>query len=225
MRAWSILIVLFCVMCFSSITEADYQSNYVKVPQNLTKHSWIYFQGYMDDMEIYQTEPGYAGQKLVAGTRGTGTISRTQSAEVYGSTPAITDPKTGKTIYQQGDNDVLSFNEWGVISNNRAYNPTLTQNDLKNALCAKNYEVGSVFSESYSNIRQLVKDTDIYQDKRNSVYQIGSYASGTTKLGSRIQKNYNTIPIYTMGGVYEGDLNVRMTIETGDSSVLTIPCP
>ena len=77
---------------------------------------------------------------------------------------------------------MTSYNEWGVISNNKPYAIPITQNDLKNALCAKNYEVGSVFSESYSNIRQLVKDTNIYQDKNVSVYQIGSVVSGTSKI-------------------------------------------
>jgi hypothetical protein len=173
----------------------------------------MYFQGSMDDTKIYQTEPGYAGQKIVSGTRGTGTVSRTQSAAIYG----------GTTPY--GNNDSTSFNEWGVISNNKRYPIPITQNDLKNALCAKNYEVGSVFSESYSNIRQLVKDTNIYQDKYVSVYQIGSVASGTSKFGYRSQRIADTVPIGVAGGTYVGDLNVRMTVETGQSSILTIPCP
>jgi len=213
MRLLLILALLLFVMCFAPVTG----SALVSVPQNLTEHSWMYFQGNMDDTKIYQTEPGYAGQKLVSGTRGSGTVSRTQSDTIYGGTL----PGTS----HQGYDDMMSFNEWGVISNNKPYTPSLTQNDLKNALCAKNYEVGSVISESYSNIRQLVKDTNIYQDKNVSVYQIGSVASGTTKIGSRVQKNADTVPIYTMGGTYVGDLNVRMTIETGMASILTLPCP
>lgn len=213
MRAVLGIVLLFSVMCFA----IGMASAYVSVPQNLTEHSWMYFQGSMDDTKIYQTEPGFAGQKLVSGTRGTGTVSRTQSAEIYGGT-------LPGNIHQ-GYDDMTAYNEWGVISNNNPYAVPITQNDLKNALCAKNYEVGSVFSESYSNIRQLVKDTSIYQDQNVSVYQIGSVVSGTTKLGSRIQRTSNTVPIYTMGGTYVGDLNVRMTIETGQSSILTIPCP
>ena len=205
MRLLLSLVLLFSVMCFApGMTSA--------VPQNLTEHSWMYFQGYMDDTKIYQTETGYAGQKLVSGTRGTGTVSRTQSAQIYGFT-------------NNGNDDMTSYNEWGVISNNNRYTPPLTQNDLKNALCAKNYEVGSVFSESYSNIRQLVKDTDIYQDKNVSVYQIGSIASGTSKIGYRSQRTADTVPIGVMGGTYVGDLNVRMTVETGRASILTLPCP
>ena len=213
MRLLLSLVLLFSVMCFAPGMSLAL----VSVPQNLTEHSWMYFQGSMDDTKIYQTEPGYAGQKLVSGTRGSGTVSRTQSAAVYGGTL----PGTS----HQGYDDMISYNEWGVITNNKPYTIPITQNDLKNALCAKNYEVGSVFSESYSNIRQLVKDTNIYQDKNVSVYQIGSVVSGMTKIGSRVQRNANTVPIYTMGGSYVGDLNVRMTIETGQSSILTIPCP
>ena len=205
MKLLLIFVLLFSVMCFSpGVTLA--------VPQNLTEHSWMYFQGKMDDTKIYQTETGYAGQKLVSGTQGTGTVSRSQSAQIYGFT-------------NNGKDDMTSYNEWAVISNNNHYTPSITPNDLKNALCAKNYEVGSVFSESYSNIRLLVKDTNIYQDKDVSVYQIGSEVSGTAKIGSRVQQNADTAPIYTMGGTYTGDLNDRMTIETGNAAILTLECP
>jgi len=217
MRLLLSLVLLFSVMCFAS----GMASALVSVPQNLTEHSWMYFQGSMDDTKIYQTEPGYAGQKLVSGTQGTGTVSRTQSAAVYGGTLPVNDPNH----IHQGYDDMISYNEWGVISNNKRYAIPITQNDLKNALCAKNYEVGSVFSESYSNIRQLVKDTNIYQDKNVSVYQIGSVVSGTSKFGYRSQRISNTVPIGVAGGTYVGDLNVRMTVETGQSSILTIPCP
>jgi hypothetical protein len=203
---WSLILAL---MMFPALIAPGLAATTVgTATQNLTEHSWMYFQGYMDDTRIYQTDPGYAGQKLVSGTRGSGTVSRTQSAQVYGG----------------GDYDEISFNEWGVFDY-KPYTPPPTQSDLKNALCAKNYEVGSVFSESYSNIQQLVKDTNVYQDDQVSVYQIGSIARATTKIGSRVQKNANTVPAYTMGGTYVGDLNIRMEIETGNSSILTLPCP
>jgi hypothetical protein len=203
---WSLILAL--VLSCAHIAPGLAATTVVSAPQNLTEHSWMYFQGYMDDTRIYQTEPGYAGQKLVSGTRGSGTVSRTQSAQVYGGS----------------DDDMLSFNEWGVFYY-KPYTPAPTQSDLKNALCAKNYEVGSVISESYSNIQQLVKDTNIYQDDQVSVYQIGSVVRGTTKIGSRVQKSSSTVPIYTMGGTYVGDLNIRVQIETGNSSILTLPCP
>jgi len=202
-RSLILVLMLFCAIAVPG------QAATTVAPQNLTEHSWIYFQGYMDDTRIYQTEPGFAGQKLVSGTRGSGTVSRTQFAQVYGGSD---------------NDDVLSFNEWGVFTY-KPYIPEPTQSDLKNALCAKNYEVGSVISESYSNIQQLVKDTNIYQDDQVSVYQIGSIVRGTTKIGSRVQRNASTVPAYVMGGTYVGDLNIRMVIETGNSSILTLPCP
>ncbi len=123
-------LLLILAMLFSAMSLAPDMAA-VSVPQNLTEHSWMYFQGNMQDTKIYQTETGYAGQKLVSGTQGTGTVSRTQSAQIYGG-----------TYTTNGNDDMTSYNEWGVISNNNPNTP-LTQNDLKNALCAKNYEVGS----------------------------------------------------------------------------------
>ena len=107
------------------------------VPQNLTEHSWIYSQGTMDDMRIYQTVAGFHGQKLVTGTRGTGTVSRSIDAQVYGG-------------FEDGYNEIWA-NEWGVYQNRPSrYSAPITNSELRNALCTKNYEVGSVYSESYS---------------------------------------------------------------------------
>jgi hypothetical protein len=189
------------------------------VPQNLTEHSWIYNQGYMDDMRIYQTEAGFHGQKLVTGTRGTGTVSRTIGASVYGG---------WGNEYQDPNNiiDELSMEEWGVYQNKPStYTPPLTASDLKNALCAKNYETGSVYSESYSNIRDLVKDTSVIQTNQVSVYDIKSEIEGTAKIGARVQKSYSSVPIYIMGGTYMGYTNMNLQLETGNASILTLPCP
>jgi len=182
------------------------------VPQNLTEHSWIYNQGYMDDMRIYQTEAGFHGQKMVTGTRGSGTVSRTIDAEVYGG---------------WGSYDEISMSEWGVYQNkpSSTYAPSLTQSDLRNALCAKNYETGSVYSESYSNLVDLVKDTSIIQTSAASVYDISSEVQGTAKIGARVQKSASTVPAYVMGGTYMGYTNIHMSLETGNASVLTLPCP
>jgi len=185
------------------------------VPQNLTEHSWIYNQGYMDDMRIYQTEAGFHGQKLVTGTRGSGTVSRTINAEVYGD--------SNNPAY-----DEISMSEWGVYQNKppSTYAPSLTQSDLRNALCAKNYEIGSVYSESYSNLEELVKDTSIIQTSAASVYDIASEVQGTAKIGARVQKSASTVPAYVMGGTYMGYTNIHMTLETGgNASVMTLPCP
>jgi hypothetical protein len=178
--------------------------------QNLTEHSWIYNQGYMDDMRIYQTDSGFKGQKLVTGTRGSGTVSRTIDAQVYGG-------------YETGL-DEMTVREWGVFQY-KPYDPPLTESDLKNALCAKNYAVGSVVSESYSDIRNLIKDTTTIQDDSVSVYEIHSDITGTAKIGSRVQKKSTSVPAYVMGGTYMGYTNMYIDLETGDASILTLPCP
>ncbi len=128
--------------------------NAAKVPQNLTEHSWIYSQGITDDMRIYQSEAGFHGQKLVTGTRGTGTVSRTINAQVYGG-------------FEDGYNEIWA-NEWGVFQNKPSrYSAPITNSELKNALCAKNYEVGSVYSESYSGLVELIKDTVAIRKRKN----------------------------------------------------------
>jgi len=195
-----------------------------KTPQNLTEHSWIYNQGTIDDMRIYQSEAGYHGQKLVTGTRGTGTVSRTIDASVYGG-------------FEDGYNEI-SANEWGVFQNRPAvYTPPITKSELRNALCAKNYEVGSVYSESYTGLVELIKDTTVIQTGNNSnviddynggyksVYNIHSEVEGTAKVGARVQKSSTAVPIYVMTGVYSGYTNMRMSLETGNASVMALPCP
>ena len=176
--------------------------------KNLTERSQIDLWGYMDETQIFQTDTGSAGTKLASRAAGSGHISRTQYADVFAG------PNYDETTYTED-----------VVADYKPYTPPPTRSDLKNALCAKNYEVGSVFSESYTNIQSLIKDTNIYQDKNDSVYQIGSYASGTTKIGTIIRNNANTVPAYSMGGTYVGDLNIHMEIETGNFSMLTLPCP
>jgi hypothetical protein len=176
--------------------------------QNFTEHSWIYNQGYMDDMRIYQTDAGFHGQKVVTGTRGSGTVSRTIAAQVYGGS----------------NQDEISMSEWGVFQY-KPYIPPLTESDLRNALCAKNYEVGSVYSESYSNLRDLIKDTTAIQTDQVSVYDIHSEVQGTAKIGARVQRGSGTAPAYIMGGTYLGYTNLRMELEAGNASVMTLPCP
>jgi len=182
------------------------------VPQNLTEHSWIYSQGTTDEMRIYQSAAGFNGQKLVIGTRGTGTVSRTINTQVYGG-------------FEDGYNEIWS-NEWGVYQNRPSrYSAPVTNSELKNALCAKNYEVGSVYSESYSGLVELIKDTSVSQTDQNSVYSIHSEVEGTARVGARVQKGSSAVPIYVMSGAYSGYLNMRMSLESGNASLLTLPCP
>ena len=210
MRLWLGLLMISAICIINSTSIFISTAN--GVPQNLTEHSWIYNQGYMDDMRIYQTEAGFNGQKLVTGTRGTGTVSRTIDAQVYGG-------------FEDGYDEIW-MNEWGVYQNKPSkYTPIMTQSELKNALCAKNYEVGSVYSESYSNLVDLIKDTSVSQTDQNSVYSIHSEVEGTAKVGARVQKSSSAVPVYVMSGTYMGYTNMRTTLETGNASILTLPCP
>jgi hypothetical protein len=205
MRILLVLALLLSAVCFSvSIPSSAFGS----AAKNLTERSQIDLWGYMDETQIFQTDTGYAGTKLVSGASGSGHISRTQYGDVYAG------PNYDETTYT--DN---------VVADYKPYTPPPTRSDLKNALCAKNYEVGSAFSESYTNIQSLIKDTNIYQDKKDSVYQIGSYVNGTTKVGTMVRKNAKTVPTLAMGGTYIGDLNIHMEIETGNFSMLILPCP
>jgi len=206
---WLLALLLVFVTC--NIMSTATAANNVDTGVNLTEHSWIYNQGYIDDMRIYQNEKGYAGQKLVTGTRGTGTVSRSIYASVYGG-------------WDDGQNE-MSFNEFGIFQNKPAYIPPLTQSDLRNALCAKNYDEGSVYSESYSDIRDLIKDTTFMADNYVSVYDVHSEVQGTTKIGARVQRSSSSIGSYVMGGTYMGQTNMRFELETGNASVMTLPCP
>jgi hypothetical protein len=153
------MLAFLLVFAFYSITNSTMAASSTQktATQNLTEHSWTYNQGYMDDMRIYQTDAGHKGQKLVTGTRGSGTVSRTIDAHVYGG-------------FEKGY-DEMTVSEWGVYQY-KPYTPPLTQSDLKNALCAKNYEVGSVISESYSEIRDLIGHQDY--PKHQFPYKIDS---------------------------------------------------
>ena len=176
---------------------------------NVSEHSHIHLTGYMDEMKIYQTDAGFQGQKLVVGTQGSGTASRTQTAYV--------------------SEDEVYFNEWGVF-NYRPYTPASAEtgagtleSQMRNALCAKNYAVGSSVSESYTDLTYLVKDTTIFQNDEVSVYQIGSSFRGTAKVGARVKDGPTGVTVMTYGGTYIGDVDIREEIGVGDAFYLTCP--
>jgi uncharacterized protein (TIGR00255 family) len=54
---------------------------------------------------------------------------------------------------------------------------------------------------------------------------IKSEIEGTAKIGARVQKSYSSVPIYIMGGTYMGYTNMNLQLETGNASILTLPCP
>lgn len=179
-----------------------------RIAQNFTEHSWIFVNGYLEESRILQTHSGFAGQKIVLGTRGSGMATRTIDSQVYADDGMEEASLTISANYDY-----------------RPYIPPLTQSDLKNALCAKNYEVGSVISESYNIDKDLIKDTKIYQNDSFSVYEISSEIQGTARIGQRVQKNANTVPSLIMGGMYMGYAQIRSELVVGNTSVLTLPCP
>ncbi|MCK9565033.1 MAG: hypothetical protein M0Q43_03165 [Methanothrix sp.] len=206
------LLVLGCIagnMAAVNAIDADEDtSTNDRLAQNFTGHSWIFVNGYMEESRILQTQAGFKGQKMALTTSGSGMATRTIDSEVY----------------RDSNMDEASL----TISANydyAPYTPPLTQSDLRNALCAKNYEVGSVFSESYNIDKDLIKDTKIYQNDSFSVYEISSEIQGTARIGQRVQKNAKTVPSFIMGGTYMGYAQIRSETIVGNTSVLTLPCP
>jgi len=179
-----------------------------RIAQNFTEHSWVFVNGYMAESRILQTQSGFNGQKIVLGTSGSGMATRTIDSSVYRDSNMEEASLTISANYDY-----------------KPYTPPLTQSDLRNALCAKNYEVGSVMSETYLIDKDLIKDTKIYQNDSFSVYEISSEVQGTAKIGQRVQKNAKTVPSFVMGGTYMGYVQIRSETIVGNTSVLTLPCP
>ena len=209
---FAMLLVFACIAANMAAVNADDAADVAstndRLAQNFTEHSWIFVNGYLEESRILQTQAGFKGQKIALTTSGSGMATRTIDSEVY----------------RDSNRDEASL----TISANydyRPYTPPLTQSDLRNALCAKNYEVGSVFSETYNIDKDLIKDTKIYQNDSFSVYEISSEIQGTARIGQRVQKNAKTVPSFIMGGTYMGYAQIRSETIVGNTSVLTLPCP
>ncbi len=201
-------ILLISAACIAANTAMIGFAAKDTLAQNFTEHSWIYNNGYMEESRILQTQTGFNGQKIVLGTRGSGTSTRTIDSQVYRDSSMDEASLTISSDYDY-----------------KPYKPPITQSDLRNALCAKNYEVGSVYSENYSSIIDMIKDTTVYQNDQVSVYDIDTELRGTAKIGSRVQKNAKTVPSFIMGGTYIGYTDIRSEIIAGNTSILTLPCP
>jgi len=205
MRMLAVLVLLSAISAVALVTVACAKDT---IAQNYTEHSWVFVNGYMDESRVIQTKAGFNGQKIVLGTSGSGMATRTIDSEVY----------------SDSNMDEASL-KISAEYDYRPYTPPLVQSDLKNALCAKNYEVGSSFSETYYIDKDLIKDTTVYQDDSMSVYQISSEIQGTARIGTRVQKNSKTVPSLVMRGTYVGYAQIRSETLVGYSSVLTLPCP
>ncbi|OPY49432.1 MAG: hypothetical protein A4E48_02286 [Methanosaeta sp. PtaU1.Bin060] len=204
--------ILLALLAFSAgiLVVATDAAAVDTLAQNMTEHSWIFINGYMDESRIYQTQEGFHGSKMVLATRGSGIGTRTIDSFVY----------------KDSNEDDMYLK----VDSNYDYHPytppaVFSQSDLRNALCAKNYEVGSVFSETYEIGKDLIKDTHIYQDDNISIYNINSEIQGTARIGSRVQKNSKTVPSFIMSGTYVGYAKIIEEIQAGNSSVLNLPCP
>lgn len=203
---WILLIMLLSAACIAAcLADATATDT---LAQNFTESSWVFVNGYMEESRILQTQAGFGGQKMVLGASGSGMATRTIDSEVY----------------KDSSRDEASLTS-SVNFDYKPYTPPLTQSDLRNALCAKNYEVGSVFSETYQIDKDLIKDSKIYQNDSFSVYDISSEIQGTARIGQRVQKNAKTVPSLMMGGTYMGYAQIRSETVVGNTSVLTLPCP
>ncbi len=211
---FTMLFVLACIAANMATVNADdddaasVQTTDDLLAQNFTEHSWIFVNGYMEESRILQTDIGFKGQKMALTTSGSGMATRTIDSEVYRDSNREEASLTISANYDYAP-----------------YVPPLTQSDLRNALCAKNYEVGSVFSETYNIDKDLIKDTKIYQNDSFSVYEISSEIQGTARIGQRVQKNAKTVPSFMMNGMYVGYAQIRSETIVGNTSVLTLPCP
>jgi hypothetical protein len=195
------LVVLAMILSMPA-TFAAWSSDW-RISKDVTEHSYVHLSGYIDEMKVYQTDRGFHGQKLVVGTRGSGMIDRRQTAYVY--------------------DDEMYFNEWGTFDHRSVQDGT-GESDLRNALCAKNYRLGTVISESYTDLDYLIKDTTIFQNDNASIYQVASQGRGTARLGARVQDGpCRGTAIMTYGGTYIGEFNIRQ--EIGSGSELYLPCP
>lgn len=200
-----LFIVAACTACLAEGSSAKEVT-----AQNFTERSRVFVVGYMEDARVLQTQQGYKGTKLVAGSSGSGIATKSVDTYLYSdSTMDEVYYKTSTEFDYQPHTPPLTF----------------TQSDLRNALCAKNYEVGSAFSERYTNLTDLIKDSNIYQDDNVSIYDIDSEVRGKATIGSVVRRSAKTQPSYIMTGTYVGYSDLRFEIQAGNMSILYLPCP
>lgn len=84
----AMLLVVVCIAANMAVAAtngaaATDTSTKDRLAQNFTEHSWIFVNGYLEESRILQTQKGFKGQKIVLGTSGSGTATRTIDSEVY----------------------------------------------------------------------------------------------------------------------------------------------
>ena len=157
MKARVLLLLIVLLVTLSSPSYADWN-----VSKNVTQRSTISLRGYMDEIFIYQTEEGLAGSKLVYGSRGSGTATRTVTSYV--------------------DECEISFNVQGEFFYH-PYTPQTFENDLRSALRAKNREVGTIISERNAGMVYLIEDDASSEKDGLPVREISSQDRGMAMLG------------------------------------------
>ena len=55
------------------------------------------------------------------------------------------------------------------------------------------------------------------------MYSIHTEADGTARVGARVQRSTSSAPAYIMTGSYQGYTNMRMQLESGNASIMTLP--
>lgn len=144
-----------------------------KIAKNVEQRSSIFLRGYMEEMFVYQTEEGIAGQKLVFGTKGSGTASRTMTTFVDDCDAERCDP----------EGCGISF-KIDAVYDYHPYSPKTSESDLLAALRAKNLEVGTVVSDSYTEGVYLIKDVIPSNEDGVPIFQISSRSRPAASLGS-----------------------------------------
>lgn len=155
--------VLMLLAVLSVVLSAQPALSDWKTATNVEQRSSISLRGYMEEMFIIQTEKGIAGQKLVFGTTGSGTASRTMTTFI--------------------DECEVSF-KVDAVYNYHPYSPKSSESDLRAALRAKNLAVGTVASDSYNGGAYLIKDVIPSNEDGVPIFQISSRSRPAASLGS-----------------------------------------
>ena len=165
--------VLMLLAVLSVVLSAQPALSDWKTEKNVEQRSSISLRGDMEEMFIIQTEKGIAGQKLVFGTMGSGTASRTMTTFIDDCGADECDP----------EGCGVSF-KIDAVYNYHPYSPKTAESDLLAALRAKNLAVGTVASDNYNGGAYLIKDVIPSNEEGVPIFQISSRSRPAARLGS-----------------------------------------
>ncbi len=81
MKSMLLVLSMACIAALVAAGQAACSAD--SFAQNTTEHSWVFVNGYMEESRILQTQPGFAGQKVVLGSSGSGVVTRTLDSVTY----------------------------------------------------------------------------------------------------------------------------------------------